>query len=129
MRLPRTERADTGPRTPCRYATAPPHSPAPGRLLRDRGVLLQPPPCGAHPSLEPERPDLYAVLDVTYPEPPVEGSPLYTMPNIVLTPHIAGSLSTECRRMGQYAINELKRYLNGEPQQWAISREQAATLA
>jgi phosphoglycerate dehydrogenase-like enzyme len=76
-----------------------------------------------------ERPDLYAVLDVTYPEPPVEGSPLYTMPNVVLTPHIAGSMSAECRRMGRYAIDELKRYIDGEPQQWAISREQAATLA
>jgi phosphoglycerate dehydrogenase-like enzyme len=76
-----------------------------------------------------ERPDLYAVLDVTYPEPPVEGSPLYTMPNVVLTPHIAGSLSAECRRMGRYAINELKRYLDGEPQEWAISREEAARLA
>ena len=76
-----------------------------------------------------ERPDLYAVLDVTYPEPPVEGSPLYTMPNVVLTPHIAGSLSAECRRMGRYAINELKHYLAGEPQEWAISREQAAKLA
>ena len=41
-----------------------------------------------------QRPDLYAVLDVTYPEPPVEGSPLYILDNVILTPHIAGS----CRR-------------------------------
>jgi phosphoglycerate dehydrogenase-like enzyme len=76
-----------------------------------------------------QRPDLFALLDVTYPEPPVEGSPLYTLPNVVLTPHIAGSLDRECRRMGQYAVDELRRYVNGEPQQWAISREQAASLA
>lgn len=76
-----------------------------------------------------QRSDLFAVLDVTYPEPPKAGSALYTLPNVVLTPHIAGSLSDECRRMGQYAIDELRRYLNGEPLQWSITREQAATLA
>ena len=32
------------------------------------------------------RPDLTAVLDVTFPEPPVEGSPLYELPNCVLPP-------------------------------------------
>ena len=37
------------------------------------------------------RRDLQAVLDVTYPEPPAADSPLYTLENVVLTPHIAGS--------------------------------------
>lgn len=76
-----------------------------------------------------QRPDLYAVLDVTYPEPPEPGSPLYTLPNVVLTPHIAGSMAGECRRMGRYAIEECQRYLAGEPLVWEITREQAATLA
>ena len=31
-----------------------------------------------------------AVLDVTDPEPPAEGSPLYTHPQVTLTPHISG---------------------------------------
>jgi phosphoglycerate dehydrogenase-like enzyme len=75
------------------------------------------------------RPDLFAILDVTYPEPPEPGSPLYTLPNVVLTPHIAGSLDNECRRMGKYAVTELRRYLNGEPPLWGITREQAANLA
>ena len=75
------------------------------------------------------RPDLQAVLDVTYPEPPVPGSPLYSLPNVVLTPHIAGSRDAECRRMGRYAIDDLRRYLAGEPLQWQISKERAALLA
>ncbi len=76
-----------------------------------------------------QRPDIQAVLDVTYPEPPESGSPLYTLPNVVLTPHIAGSMGEECRRMGQFMIAELKRYLAGEPLCWAISQEKEAILA
>jgi phosphoglycerate dehydrogenase-like enzyme len=76
-----------------------------------------------------EREDLFAVLDVTWPEPPVPGSPLYSLPNVVLTPHIAGSVNAECARMGGYVVEELKRYLRGEPLQWRISRERAAIMA
>lgn len=75
------------------------------------------------------RPDVWAILDVTYPEPPVPGSPLYALPNVVMTPHIAGSLDTECRRMGRLMVDELERYLQGQPLQWAVSKEQAAIMA
>ncbi len=68
-------------------------------------------------------------MDVTDPEPPVEGSPLYTFPNVILTPHIAGSMDGECRRMGQYMVDECRRYLAGEPLRWSIDRERAKTLA
>ncbi len=76
-----------------------------------------------------QRPDLFAVLDVTYPEPPEPDSLLYMLPNVVVTPHIAGAMDGECRRMGQYMIGELKRYLRGETLRWGISREQAKLLA
>lgn len=75
------------------------------------------------------RPDLLAVLDVTYPEPPVEDSPLYTLDNVVLTPHLAGSLGRECRRMGRMMVEELDRFLAGKPLRYAISRERALILA
>jgi phosphoglycerate dehydrogenase-like enzyme len=75
------------------------------------------------------RPDLLAVLDVTYPEPPVADSPLYTLPNVILTPHIAGSLDKECQRMGQIVVEELRRFLAGESLRWAISQQQAAIMA
>jgi phosphoglycerate dehydrogenase-like enzyme len=75
------------------------------------------------------RPDITAMLDVTWPEPPVVGSPLYSLPNVVLTPHIAGSQENECRRMGQLMVDEFDRWSKGEPMRWAISKEKAAILA
>jgi len=61
-----------------------------------------------------QRPDLTALLDVTFPEPPAEGSELYTLPNVHLTPHIAGSLNDEVHRMADYVIADYKRFVNGE---------------
>jgi phosphoglycerate dehydrogenase-like enzyme len=76
-----------------------------------------------------ERTDLWAVLDVTYPEPPEPDSRLYELPNVVLTPHIAGSLGSECRRMGRLVVDELRRYVAGEPLEHEITKERAALMA
>ncbi len=75
------------------------------------------------------RPQITAILDVTYPEPPAADSPLYTLPNVVLTPHIAGAQGRECRRMGRFIIEELDRYLAGQPLKWEVTREAAELMA
>lgn len=75
------------------------------------------------------RPDLCAVLDVTYPEPPAPESLLYVLPNVVLTPHIAGAMGAECRRLGRSMVDELRRYLAGESLRWGIDERRAALLA
>ncbi len=69
------------------------------------------------------RPDLTAVLDVFPQEPLPHDSELFQLPNAFLTPHVAGSLHDECRRMGEYMLAELRRYLAGEPLQYLIREE------
>jgi phosphoglycerate dehydrogenase-like enzyme len=71
------------------------------------------------------RPDLQVILDVTNPEPPVEDSPLYTLPNVILTPHIAGSMDGELARMGRAMVQELERFVAGKPLKWEITPELA----
>ncbi|MER6098694.1 hydroxyacid dehydrogenase [Streptomyces sp. NPDC001728] len=58
---------------------------------------------------------LHATLDVTDPELPPPGSPLYTLPNVLLTPHVAGSLGNELHRMTDQALDEVERYGKGDP--------------
>lgn len=76
-----------------------------------------------------ERPDLTFILDVTYPEPPAKDSLLLTLPNVVLTPHIAGSMGSEVERLGDSVLQEVTRYLAGEPLKWSISEELCKTMA
>ncbi|WP_145910348.1 hydroxyacid dehydrogenase [Kitasatospora viridis] len=58
---------------------------------------------------------LDAVLDVTTPEVLPADSPLYDLPNVLLTPHMAGSLGNELHRMAAAAADELARYAAGLP--------------
>ena len=76
-----------------------------------------------------ERKDLTALLDVTYPEPPVEGHPFYTLPNCFLTPHIAGSAGDEVARMGKYMLGEFETYLSGMPAKYEVTEEMLERMA
>lgn len=75
------------------------------------------------------RPDLTAVLDVTVPEPPEPGSPFYTLPNCVLTPHIAGSSGNEVRRMGEYMKAEYENFVANKPCKYEVTLEMLKTMA
>ena len=76
-----------------------------------------------------EEPDRTAVLDVTMPEPPEENHPFYSMPNVFLTPHIAGSAGDECMRMGDYMLDEANRFINGEDLKYSVSLKMLETMA
>ena len=52
-----------------------------------------------------------AVLDVTDPEPLPSDSPLYDLDNVVLTPHVAGSLGREIHRMTELTLSEIDLFL------------------
>ncbi|UXM91555.1 hydroxyacid dehydrogenase [Paenarthrobacter sp. JL.01a] len=58
---------------------------------------------------------LYAVLDVTTPWVLPPGSAFYTHPNVLLTPHAAGSLGTELERMAASTIEEALRVACRKP--------------
>jgi len=49
--------------------------------------------------------------------------------NVFLTPHIAGSVAGECGRMGAYMVEELKRYQNGEPLRYQVTKEAFQKMA
>ncbi|MGF2949981.1 hydroxyacid dehydrogenase [Microbacterium alcoholitolerans] len=72
---------------------------------------------------------LDAVLDVTDPEPLPADSELHRLPNVAITPHIAGSLGTELRRLADSALDELQAYAQGSPPRHPITAADMVTSA
>jgi len=56
-----------------------------------------------------------AMIDVTYPEPLPADSPLFTLPNVLLTPHMAGPMGLERSRMFAAVVDEVERFCRGKP--------------
>ncbi|KAG4073392.1 hypothetical protein HA402_008548 [Bradysia odoriphaga] len=54
---------------------------------------------------------LDAVLDVTDPDPLPSDSPLRRLPNVALTPHIAGSMGNEARRLADSGLDDVEALL------------------
>lgn len=70
-----------------------------------------------------------AVLDVTDPEPLPAGHPLLALPNVFITPHLAGAQGRELRRLGEFATAEVERLLRGEPLQGGVEAHQLPLFA
>ena len=56
-----------------------------------------------------------AALDVTDPEPLPPGDPLWTLPNVLISPHSASTAVSENRKIVELFCENLKRYLSGQP--------------
>ena len=76
-----------------------------------------------------EKPTRTAVLDVSWPEPPAPGSELYTMKNVILTPHTAGSIGNEIQRMGEYMCAEYEALVSGRPTRYMVTEKMLETMA
>ncbi len=76
-----------------------------------------------------EVPTRFAVLDVTYPEPPAADSPLLKMKNVLLTPHINGSWGNEVVRMADCMIEAFLAVRRGESTTCEVTEHMLATMA
>ena len=70
-----------------------------------------------------------AVIDVTDPEIPEPDSAFYDLPNVFLTPHIAGAVGLERARLGEMAADEVERFVAGRPLLYQIRRENLENIA
>ena len=74
------------------------------------------------------RPDLTALLDVTAPEPPAADSPLWRLPNVVMSPHIGGTIGDEVGRLADCALEEFEAWRDGRPLRYQVTREVLASM-
>ena len=90
-----------------------------------RGGLIEP------RALERElkRGRIFAVLDTTDPDVLPPNHPYYSLSNVFLTPHIAGSLGREVERLTDHIVAELERYSRGQNLKHQVRREYLARLA
>ena len=72
---------------------------------------------------------LHAVLDTTEPEVLPAASPLYRLPNVLLTPHIAGSPGTETQRLADCLVDEIERFTQGRALKNRVRYEELTRLA
>jgi phosphoglycerate dehydrogenase-like enzyme len=101
--------------------------------LRDGATLVN----TARPALvdqeallaELRRGRIAAILDVTDPEPLPAGHELLSLPNVFVTPHVAGSIGAEVVRMSELAVEEVERFARGDPPLHPVRREDIDRIA
>ncbi len=76
-----------------------------------------------------KRPDIQALLDVSNPEPPENDSPLFSMPNVFLTAHMAGAINNEVRRLGRACVQEFQAWERGQTLEHAVTMEEVSCMA
>ena len=72
---------------------------------------------------------LFACIDVTNPEPPVEENELRKLDNVVLTPHIAGTVSNGLKRIALHTCEEIERLVGGEKMRTEVDLDSLSKLA
>lgn len=70
-----------------------------------------------------------AFIDVTDPEPPAKDSPLRSLPNVVLTPHLAGHASNGCFRQGRSALDQVLQFASNRRMPGEVTLAMLATMA
>ncbi len=58
---------------------------------------------------------LAAAMDVTEPEPLAPGHPLWSLPNVLITPHVGASTPYSANTAVTFVREQAERYLNGQP--------------
>jgi phosphoglycerate dehydrogenase-like enzyme len=70
-----------------------------------------------------------AVLDVADPDPLPPGHELLGLPNVFVTPHIAGAMGAEVTRMSELAVHEVELYTSGDPPKYPVVRADLDRIA
>lgn len=76
-----------------------------------------------------KNPSLTALLDVTWPEPVRKDSPLCECPNVIITPHIAGSIGNERNRLADWMIDEFLRITSGGELKYSVTLDMLKIMA
>lgn len=71
----------------------------------------------------------FACLDVTEPEPPALDHPFRSLPNVILTSHIAGAVNNGLYRIGEYLLSELACFIENKPLHGEVKREHLSSIA
>jgi phosphoglycerate dehydrogenase-like enzyme len=72
---------------------------------------------------------IHAALDVFDPEPLPADSPLRALDNVFFTAHIAAATTQTRQRQGSIIVEELERFLAGQPLRYPVTGAMLATMA